>query len=134
MNDTNLALATPSDALAANISSLANTTGRLMNSSKWLNENDVISNFRWVAPVSFLTRQCVVFTQCAVLGEDSSKGVRDAGDVSNTVPEVWTVASDAADWVVPAQPFMLHSCASVALPSWLSHKHSVPISHFIAGV
>jgi hypothetical protein len=46
MNETNLGLATPSDALAANITTLANATSKLMNTSKWLNENDVIANFR----------------------------------------------------------------------------------------
>jgi len=46
LNESNLALPEPNMALAANITTINNTTQKLMNSSKWLNENDVINNFR----------------------------------------------------------------------------------------
>lgn len=48
LNESNLALPEPNMALAANITTINNTTQKLMNSSKWLNENDVINNFRAV--------------------------------------------------------------------------------------
>lgn len=48
LNESNLALPTPNAELAANITTVANQTAKLMNSSKWLMEQDVINNFRWV--------------------------------------------------------------------------------------
>lgn len=47
LNESNLEQPTPNPELAANISTVGNTTAKLLNSSKWLFEDDVIKNFRW---------------------------------------------------------------------------------------
>jgi hypothetical protein len=52
MHTANVNLTEPSMELAENISTVATTTSNLLNSSKWLNNDDVISNFRatsWLA-------------------------------------------------------------------------------------
>lgn len=46
LNESNLAQPTPNAALDANISTIYNKTDKMMNSSKWLMQDDVIGNFR----------------------------------------------------------------------------------------
>lgn len=46
LNESNLELPTPNAALSTNVTTVANATAKLMNSSKWLFEDDVIKNFR----------------------------------------------------------------------------------------
>lgn len=53
LNDSNLEQPVPSAELGSNITTLANTTAKMLNSSKWLFEDDVIKNFRWVVCHTF---------------------------------------------------------------------------------
>jgi hypothetical protein len=46
LNDSNLMQPVPSESLAANLTTVRNETTKLLNSSRWLFEDQVIGNFR----------------------------------------------------------------------------------------